>query len=86
MAADIFRYLTLFLSSSSYLMEFGFTIPERPIMVDDIRVRGCGKSGITSVYKTNMRNEQAKPVMVYHGHSCTQTHENALNYNLTGEI
>uniref|UniRef100_A0AAQ5YX05 5-oxoprolinase, ATP-hydrolysing n=1 Tax=Amphiprion ocellaris TaxID=80972 RepID=A0AAQ5YX05_AMPOC len=37
-----------------YLKEFGFTIPDRPIMVDDIRVRGCGKSGIKSVYKTKM--------------------------------
>uniref|UniRef100_A0A8C2ZQ81 5-oxoprolinase, ATP-hydrolysing n=1 Tax=Cyclopterus lumpus TaxID=8103 RepID=A0A8C2ZQ81_CYCLU len=37
-----------------YLKEFGFTIPERAIMVDDIRVRGCGKSGIKSVFKTKM--------------------------------
>lgn len=49
----------------SYLKEFGFTIPDRPIMVDDIRVRGCGKSGIKSVYKTNMGPKQAKPVTVY---------------------
>lgn len=27
-----------------YLKEFGFTIPERPIVVDDIRVRGTGSS------------------------------------------
>ncbi|XP_029313101.1 5-oxoprolinase [Cottoperca gobio] len=45
-----------------YLKEFGFTIPDRPIMVDDIRVRGCGKSGIKSVYKTKMGRGQAKPV------------------------
>ncbi|XP_053198378.1 5-oxoprolinase [Scomber japonicus] len=45
-----------------YLKEFGFTIPDRPIMVDDIRVRGCGKSGIKSVYKTKMGHGQAKPV------------------------
>uniref|UniRef100_A0A3Q3VZX8 Uncharacterized protein n=1 Tax=Mola mola TaxID=94237 RepID=A0A3Q3VZX8_MOLML len=37
-----------------YLKEFGFTIPDRPIMVDDIRVRGCGKSGIKSVYKSKI--------------------------------
>uniref|UniRef100_A0A671WKM9 5-oxoprolinase, ATP-hydrolysing n=1 Tax=Sparus aurata TaxID=8175 RepID=A0A671WKM9_SPAAU len=37
-----------------YLKEFGFTIPDRPIMVDDIRVRGCGKSGIKSVHKTKI--------------------------------
>uniref|UniRef100_A0AAQ5Y3H5 5-oxoprolinase, ATP-hydrolysing n=1 Tax=Amphiprion ocellaris TaxID=80972 RepID=A0AAQ5Y3H5_AMPOC len=45
-----------------YLKEFGFTIPDRPIMVDDIRVRGCGKSGIKSVYKTKMGHRQAKPM------------------------
>lgn len=52
------------LSSFSYLKEFGFTIPDRPIMVDDIRVRGCGKSGIKSVYKSKMGHGQAKPVTV----------------------
>ncbi|XP_072234316.1 5-oxoprolinase isoform X2 [Leuresthes tenuis] len=45
-----------------YLKEFGFTIPDRAIMVDDIRVRGCGKSGIKSVYKPKMGHKQAKPV------------------------
>uniref|UniRef100_A0A8D0A1F7 5-oxoprolinase, ATP-hydrolysing n=1 Tax=Sander lucioperca TaxID=283035 RepID=A0A8D0A1F7_SANLU len=45
-----------------YLKEFGFTIPDRAIMVDDIRVRGCGKSGIKSVYNTKMGHGQAKPV------------------------
>ncbi|KAF7661762.1 hypothetical protein LDENG_00253540 [Lucifuga dentata] len=45
-----------------YLKEFGFTIPDRPIMVDDIRVRGCGKSGIKSVYKAKRGRAQAKPV------------------------
>ncbi|XP_074550133.1 5-oxoprolinase [Halichoeres trimaculatus] len=45
-----------------YLKEFGFTIPDRPIMVDDIRVRGCGKSGIKSVYKAKTGHGQAKPV------------------------
>lgn len=47
-----------------YLKEFGFTIPDRPIMVDDIRVRGCGKSGIKSVHKTKIAHGQAKPVTV----------------------
>ncbi|XP_034016310.1 5-oxoprolinase isoform X2 [Thalassophryne amazonica] len=45
-----------------YLKEFGFTITDRPIMVDDIRVRGCGKSGIKSVYEMKTRAGQAKPV------------------------
>uniref|UniRef100_A0A6Q2XRM8 5-oxoprolinase, ATP-hydrolysing n=1 Tax=Esox lucius TaxID=8010 RepID=A0A6Q2XRM8_ESOLU len=35
-----------------YRKEFGFTISDRPIMVDDIRVRGSGKSGIKSVTHT----------------------------------
>ncbi|XP_078086332.1 5-oxoprolinase isoform X2 [Mustelus asterias] len=34
--------------TSRYMKEFGFIIPERPIIVDDIRVRGCAKSGIQS--------------------------------------
>lgn len=49
----------------SYLKEFGFTIPDRPIVVDDIRVRGCGKSGIRSVYKSQTGHKQAKPVTVH---------------------
>lgn len=56
---------TLFLCAYSYLKEFGFTIPDRLIMVDDIRVRGCGKSGIKSAYAINTGHGQAKPVMVY---------------------
>ncbi|XP_069771231.1 5-oxoprolinase isoform X2 [Narcine bancroftii] len=32
--------------TSRYMKEFGFVIPERPIMVDNVRVRGCGKSAI----------------------------------------
>uniref|UniRef100_A0A3Q2XXN9 5-oxoprolinase, ATP-hydrolysing n=1 Tax=Hippocampus comes TaxID=109280 RepID=A0A3Q2XXN9_HIPCM len=42
-----------------YQKEFGFTIPERPIMVDDIRVRGCGKSGIKLTYKPKKGRGQA---------------------------
>ncbi|XP_077480992.1 5-oxoprolinase [Stigmatopora argus] len=45
-----------------YLKEFGFTIPERPIVVDDIRVRGCGKSGIKLMCKHKKGRGQAKPV------------------------
>lgn len=51
----LYPSLALFLSLlPSYLQEFGFTIPDRPIMVDDIRVRGSGKSGIKSVTNTKM--------------------------------
>lgn len=35
-----------------YLQEFGFTIPNRAIMVDDIRVRGCGHSRTSVIHKT----------------------------------
>uniref|UniRef100_A0A8P0TI97 5-oxoprolinase, ATP-hydrolysing n=1 Tax=Canis lupus familiaris TaxID=9615 RepID=A0A8P0TI97_CANLF len=29
-----------------YMREFGFIIPERPVVVDDVRVRGTGRSGL----------------------------------------
>ncbi|XP_068615212.1 5-oxoprolinase-like, partial [Brachionichthys hirsutus] len=45
-----------------YLKEFGFTIPDRPIVVDDIRVRGCGRSGIKSVYSSKAGQRRAQPV------------------------
>ncbi|KAK7879405.1 hypothetical protein WMY93_030741 [Mugilogobius chulae] len=41
-----------------YLKEFGFTIAGRPIVVDDIRVRGCGKSGIKSFFKSPRSRKQ----------------------------
>lgn len=33
---------------SRYKREFGFTIPDRLILIDDIRVRGIGKSNMES--------------------------------------
>ncbi|XP_022798938.1 5-oxoprolinase-like isoform X3 [Stylophora pistillata] len=33
-----------------YLQEFGFTIPKRDIIVDDVRVRGCGHSKTSIVH------------------------------------
>ncbi|KAJ0059529.1 hypothetical protein NL108_001883 [Boleophthalmus pectinirostris] len=47
-----------------YLKEFGFTIAGRPIVVDDIRVRGCGKSGIKSFFKKSEKQRTAKPVTI----------------------
>ncbi|CAM9131427.1 unnamed protein product [Bubo scandiacus] len=38
-------FLTAF--TSRYLLEFGFTIPDRPVVVDDVRVRGTGSSGVS---------------------------------------
>ena len=39
-----------------YKTEFGFTIPDRPILIDDIRVRTCAKSGV-SVDATSQRSD-----------------------------
>ncbi|XP_073650386.1 5-oxoprolinase isoform X4 [Tursiops truncatus] len=33
-----------------YMREFGFIIPERPVVVDDVRVRGTGRSGLCLEY------------------------------------
>uniref|UniRef100_A0A3B1K6I2 5-oxoprolinase, ATP-hydrolysing n=1 Tax=Astyanax mexicanus TaxID=7994 RepID=A0A3B1K6I2_ASTMX len=47
-----------------YLKEFGFTIADRPIVVDDIRVRGSGKSGIKSVTIAKKGHDSSKPTKV----------------------
>ncbi|XP_028826461.1 5-oxoprolinase isoform X3 [Denticeps clupeoides] len=44
-----------------YLKEFGFTIADRPIIVDDIRVRGSGKSGIKSLSHAEAGSFTQKP-------------------------
>lgn len=33
-------------SGRRYMREFGFIIPERPVVVDDVRVRGTGSSSL----------------------------------------
>lgn len=73
-------FLCVSFSSSSYLKEFGFTIPDRPIMVDDIRIRGCGKSGIESVYTSKAGQGKAKPVTV-DGLPSTHTHSRTCHMN-----
>ncbi|XDV44813.1 hypothetical protein PO909_013051 [Leuciscus waleckii] len=45
-----------------YLKEFGFTITDRPIMVDDIRVRGSGKSGIRSKVQSKAEQKSPRPI------------------------
>ncbi|TPX38963.1 hypothetical protein SeLEV6574_g07489 [Synchytrium endobioticum] len=40
---------------NQYQQEFGFTLPDRDIIVDDIRIRGVGKS--TGIVKTNVYHE-----------------------------
>ncbi|KAL4631017.1 5-oxoprolinase isoform X1 [Arapaima gigas] len=47
-----------------YLKEFGFTIPDRHIMADDIRVRGSGKSGIKSLTKVKTGRAPPRPTEV----------------------
>jgi len=37
-------FYSLKLLFARYKHEFGFVIPDRPILIDDIRVRGVGKS------------------------------------------
>uniref|UniRef100_A0A8D3DEN4 5-oxoprolinase, ATP-hydrolysing n=1 Tax=Scophthalmus maximus TaxID=52904 RepID=A0A8D3DEN4_SCOMX len=70
-----------------YLKEFGFTIPDRAIMVDDIRVRGCGISGIKSVYKTKMGSGHAKPCYFDDGYLDTSVYlweELPCGHNIQG--
>ena len=43
LSCEIVRY-SVFTYLCRYKQEFGFTIPGRPIIVDDIRVRGKGKA------------------------------------------
>jgi hypothetical protein len=47
----LFLSLVFLLCSSSsfrYKTEFGFTLPNRDVIVDDVRVRGVGKSSVLS--------------------------------------
>lgn len=48
-----------------YLKEFGFTITDRPIVVDDIRVRGSGKSGIRSKVQPKAGQKSPRPIKVF---------------------
>ena len=45
MFIDSFVHI-LVLFSPRYMREFGFTIPDRKIVVDDIRIRAVGKSNL----------------------------------------
>ena len=40
-----------------YSTEFGFTIPDRAIIVDDIRVRGTGRSSIDQSFASVFTND-----------------------------
>lgn len=45
-----------------YKSEFGFVIQQRNVIVDDIRVRGVGKSDLHQENKIKVSNEPPKPV------------------------
>ncbi|XP_062859373.1 5-oxoprolinase [Trichomycterus rosablanca] len=47
-----------------YMKEFGFTIDDRPMTVDDIRVRGSGKSGIGSKSAAKTVNRAPTPAQM----------------------
>lgn len=47
-----------------YQKEFGFTIPERKIIVDDIRIRAVGKSGVDSGEKLEVSKGHPLPSTV----------------------
>ena len=47
-----------------YKTEFGFSIDDRPIIVDDIRVRGIAKTGIQTVKTLPIASSPAIPVTV----------------------
>ncbi|KAG9332089.1 hypothetical protein JZ751_015865, partial [Albula glossodonta] len=64
-SAFLFPLLILILSlSHRYLKEFGFTIPDRTIVVDDIRVRGSGKSGLKSMIRARIGRGPPRPIKV----------------------
>lgn len=50
--------------AEQYRTEFGFTIPDRAVLVDDIRVRGVGSSGVTEETPNPRRGEPSGPETV----------------------
>ena len=42
----VFNYLFINYFLIRYKTEFGFTIPDRKILIDDVRVRGIGKTEV----------------------------------------
>lgn len=55
---------------SRYKKEFGFILKDRNIMVDDIRIRGVGKSPINpSTHKNEKQKSSASKETVIHTNS-----------------
>ncbi|MCJ8738120.1 hypothetical protein PDJAM_G00031930, partial [Pangasius djambal] len=50
--------------TARYMKEFGFTIADRPITVDDVRVRGSGKSGIRTAATAQTGSHPPKPTQI----------------------
>lgn len=55
-------FITTFVNR--YQSEFGFTIEKRDIIVDDIRVRGVGKSDLDKEIELEISNEQPQPISI----------------------
>ena len=43
--------LDYMMSFVRYKQEFGFIIPDRPIIIDDVRIRGIGRAGTVTQMK-----------------------------------
>ena len=52
--------------AEKYLTEFGFIIKDRPVIVDDIRVRGVAKTGIQKQTLIPSATQPPEPVTVMH--------------------
>ena len=64
---------------SSYKREFGFVIPSRDIVVDDVRVRGIGKSHVNLDHVIPDCTGPPTPVLVRcEGHRSGITRENRV--------
>ncbi|XP_053913707.1 5-oxoprolinase isoform X2 [Cuculus canorus] len=50
--------------TARYVTEFGFSIPDRPILVDDVRVRAVGSSGVSCDARRTPTGRPLRPEMV----------------------
>lgn len=57
-------FVVYFKLMSRYKQEFGFTMPNRPIFVDDVWVRGIAKADLRDQTKLAKAEGDPKPVKV----------------------
>lgn len=62
-----------------YKTEFGFSIDGRPIIVDDIRVRGIAKTGIKTIKTLPAATSPAIPVTVKRSNSPDNLRQNKID-------